>query len=257
MEKLLFIIPLSILPALIYCFSIYINLPYKTINLKTAITYLCLGTLSIGVVFTFTKIFPGWNYIGEWVVNPLIDRNLYLHVEYYLEVGLLEEVSKLIVYLMIVNYRAVNFSESSETLIGTVIYVSMVSLGFAIIENIMYSVNSETPIMILAWRSFTAMLAHLFFGLYMGYFIARGKVINKRPKTLYSAVLGKFPKFKRVIFNMTGLLVATMIHGLYNLQLISNEPGGLSGVYILFGVLVIGLVICFKDIKKRSELFVN
>lgn len=212
-----------------------------------------LGMLSIGLLISFSKLVPSWHDIAMNVANPIFDRTLYLHIKYYLEVGFLEEVCKMFTFLLIAKYRRDNFKDTYETMIGTIVYVGMVSLGFSIIENIMYAIGSHSPILVLAWRSFTAVIAHLLFGLYMGYFIVRGRLINPRPKTIFGAMINRFPKVKAVGYGLFGLFVASMIHGLYDLQLIANSPNGLSGAYILFAALIVGLVICFRDIRKRTK----
>lgn len=253
MEQLLYIIPLSIIPALVYCVLLYFNLPYKTVNLKVALWHILLGTLSIGIILTFFQMFPWWTDMAKNIANPIFERSLYLHIKFYLEVGVLEETCKLVTFLLIAKYRHDNKKDVRDTAIGTIVYVGMVSLGFAVIENIMYAIGSRAPITVLGWRSFTAVVAHLLFGLYMGYFIVRSRMINYRPKSMFTALINRFPRGKKVFFTLFGLFVASMIHGLYDLQLVANSPNGLSGAYILFAALMVGLIICYRDILKRIK----
>lgn len=211
------------------------------------------GVISVVLLFTFFKMFPSWHTIADSFANPFIDRVLNLHIKFFLEVGFLEELSKLATFLLVFNYRRNNNKHLDDTPIGTIVNFGMISLGFVVIENIMYACNSISPLESLAWRSFTAMLAHLFFGLYMGYFYVRGQIQNNAPRTLIATIFWRLPKLKKALYTILGLFVASMIHGLYDLQLMLNSPNGLSGAYILFAALTVGIVLCFKDIIKKTQ----
>ena len=58
------IMVLSLLPALIYSFIIYITIPYKTINIKNGMVYLVGGFMSVILLLYFFYLFPGWNNIA-------------------------------------------------------------------------------------------------------------------------------------------------------------------------------------------------
>lgn len=254
MEQLLYIIPLAIVPALLYCLLLFINLPFKTVNLKVSLWHMLAGVMSVVLLFTFFKLFPSWNHMGNNLANPVLERVLNLHITYFVQVGFIEELSKLAAFLLFFNYRRNNKKHLNDKPIGTIVYIAMISLGFAVIENIMYAMHATSPLSSLIWRSFTAMLAHLLFGLYMGYFIVRGRLQNNAPRSYIAAMFWRFPKIKRVLYAGVGLFVASMIHGLYDLQLVLNSPNGLSGAYILFAALTVGIVLCFKDIIKKTQI---
>ena len=91
-------------------------------------------------------------------------------------------------------------AEFNEPLDG-IVYAVMVSLGFATVENISYVIGAQeqgTNVAIL--RMFSAIPLHAACGVIMGYFVGMAK-FNKEN---YNSLLLK------------GVLIATLVHAIYN-----------------------------------------
>lgn len=140
--------------------------------------------------------------IAGGVVSIFICSFLYLFVkvEYtfsnaVFRIGIIEELSKLLALLLVYRYIKNDFNE----IVDGIIYITAISLGFSVIENIYYAFKSEYPFVILPLRSIIATLGHISFSGYMG--IA-------------------FYIHKRVHQNYIGIVIAIMLsslaHGLYD-----------------------------------------
>ena len=99
------IVILSFLPAIIYSFIIYVTTPYKTIKLKTGLFYLVGGFISVGLLLYFFQLFPGWTNMAEYVSDPKLYPLHYLHFENFIQIGFIEELSKLGTFFLLERYR--------------------------------------------------------------------------------------------------------------------------------------------------------
>ncbi len=213
---------LAIAPVLIIVIYIYIKDKYekepKLLLLKT----LLLGAI-VSIIITI-------------ILSLLFDKILPLSNEYsilrefiraFFVVALIEEFSKYI----IVRYYNQPKAAFNEPFDG-IMYAVMVSMGFALTENIMYVFDSGVSTALI--RAFTAVPAHATFGILMGYFMGKAKFSNK----------------KRFL-NILGLLVAILFHGAYDFFLfIHSIPGIWIGAFIS---LIIGIILSTKVIKKHQE----
>jgi len=118
------------------------------------------------------------------------------------KIGMIEELSKLIALIVVYRFIRKEFNE----IVDGIVYITAISLGFAIIENITYAFRSDNPFVILSLRSVVSVLGHISFTGYMG--IA-------------------FYIHKRVHKNYIGLwvtfLLASFAHGFYNGFLFTKE----------------------------------
>jgi len=145
----------------------------------------------------------------------------------FVVVALVEEFSK----YTIVRFVAQRNKEFNEPFDG-IVYAVMVSMGFAALENILYVY--QYGISTGVTRAFTAVPAHATFAVLMGYFMGKAK----------------FSK-NRFVFNITGLLLATLFHGAYDFFLfIDFIPGVSIGAFIS---LLIGIILSKKGIKKHQQ----
>ena len=96
--------------------------------------------------------------------------------------ALVEEFSKYI----IVRFYAQKKNEFNEPFDG-IVYAVMVSMGFAALENILYTYQYGFGVGVT--RAFTAVLAHATFGVIMGYFMGKAKFSNKCKKFSFTAVI--------------------------------------------------------------------
>jgi RsiW-degrading membrane proteinase PrsW (M82 family) len=112
-----------------------------------------------------------------------------------------------------------------------ILYAVMISLGFAMVENIGYVLGSFSReglgagVTIGILRAFTAVPAHAFFAVLMGYFFGLAKFTQN-------------PSLENK-FILQGLGVAIFVHGLYDFLLFTNTLLGLLFVILL-------LFVCLK-----------
>jgi len=181
-----FLVALAVTPALLICFLIYrIDLYDKESHwqliicfvLGMLVTFPAMQVESFGESFGLNQ--PG--HLGKLVILSFI------------VVGLTEEVAKFLA-LIIYAYPRKAFNEPLDG----IVYSVMIAMGFATLENIIYAdrFGLETTVL----RAFTAVPAHAVFGVFMGYYVG----------------LAKFSKTRKLILIISGVLLAAMIHGLYD-----------------------------------------
>ena len=244
------IVILSFLPALVYSGLIYISVPYKIINLKKSLYYLICGFMSVGILLVIYETFPWIETMGQKLFNPILNTLAYLHFKFFISIALLEELSKLLAFL-ILEKNSNRKNKIKAHPIATMFYVSMVSLGFAILENIKYGMNSYEPGYVIALRSVTAVVGHLVFGLFMGYWISFGRLKTRlKNRSILDIHLSKDPLLKTRVFTIIGLLSATILHGIYDLHIAINDAGALTTLYMLLLVSILGAVWCIRNLFR-------
>lgn len=141
-------------------------------------------------------------------------------------VALIEEGSKFI-FVRGILYRNRNFNEPYDG----IIYAVMVSMGFATLENILYSF--EHGVGVALFRMFTAVPAHASFAVLMGYFLGKEK-FEKRSN----------------LFGVWALGSATLLHGAYDYFLFVNF---VPGIWIGAAVsLVVGVRLSLAAIRTHQ-----
>jgi len=91
------------------------------------------------------------------------------------KVGIIEELSKLLALVIVYRFIKKDFNE----IVDGIIYITAVSLGFSIIENIFYAFKAEYPFAVLALRSVTSIIGHISFTGYMGIAFYIHKKVHK------------------------------------------------------------------------------
>lgn len=157
-----------------------------------------------------------------------------LFVDAFFKVALVEEFCKF-AFLRFILFRNKNFNEPFDG----IIYATMVGMGFATLENIVYVYEYGVATGIL--RMFTAVPAHACFAVLMGYYLGRAK----------------FSKGKSLYYSLLALLSATVFHGLYDYFLfIKFIPGIWLGAFIS---LIVGMILARKAIRihQAASPFIN
>lgn len=239
------------LPALVYSFIIYLTVPYKTIKFNDALTYIVIGFMSVGLLKYFWVMYPDWHNIAINIVeNPRNNPIGFFHAYYFIQVGFIEEVVKLAVFLLYERYRR-RTQEVKDHPVATMFHVGLISLGFSVIENIQYGLMSHSPIDTLWWRSITAVIGHMVFGLFMGYWISIGRMGPRLyDRSLLDIVINKRKRLRNVIFTTIGLISAIILHGVYDLHIEVLGTNGITGLYMLLIMSLLGAYWCFKNLNK-------
>ncbi|MBA4057172.1 MAG: PrsW family intramembrane metalloprotease [Marivirga sp.] len=143
----------------------------------------------------------------------------------FFKVALIEEFSKFI-FVRFVLYNNKNFNEPFDG----IVYSVMVSMGFAMVENIVYVFQYGFATGVL--RMFTAVPAHAAFAVLMGFFLGKAKFTHR----------------KELYFSAIALFAPTLFHGSYDyFWFISFVPGIWIGA-------IISLVICFILSRQAIRL---
>jgi RsiW-degrading membrane proteinase PrsW (M82 family) len=152
-----------------------------------------------------------WWETGMLNIMPEVETvNQYALYVSFAVAGLCEETSKYIVLLMLV-YRSTHFNEKFDG----IIYAVYVSMGFALVENIMYVISGGEGVGLT--RALTAVPAHAIFAIAMGFHLAKAK----------------FSARKRFRHFALALLVPIALHGTYN-YIIMSETNYLLFTFILY-----------------------
>ncbi|SHM77377.1 PrsW family intramembrane metalloprotease [Polaribacter sp. KT 15] len=213
---------LAIAPVTIIILYIYFKDKYEKEPVAILVKTFLLGatvsvTLTFAIGYAATLLFPELN--SKDIFHQFLKA--------FVVVALVEEFSK---YLIVRFYSQKN-KEFNEPFDG-IVYAVMVSMGFAALENVIYTFQYGAGTGLI--RAFTAVPAHATFGILMGYFMGKAK----------------FSK-NRVQLNLIGLLLATIFHGAYDFFLFINFIPGISiGAFIS---LIIGIVLSRKAIKKHQD----
>lgn len=123
-------------------------------------------------------------------------------------------------------YRSIEFDEVMDGIVYTV----SASLGFATVENIFYVLSQGIGTGIA--RAFLAIPGHAFFGALMGYYIGRAKFNKEKEKQLI----------------IKGILLAVVLHGLYDFLLLTKT---VLALLVIVLVIVLGLFVR-KNLKKAE-----
>ena len=134
-----------------------------------------------------------------------------------------EEIAKFIILYYIV-WKSKEFDQHYDGIICAV----FVSLGFALVENIMYVFESGMEVAIL--RAVTAIPGHGFFGVAMGYFFALAKFSDRQFRV-------------RNIFLC--LFIPILLHGIYDFVLMYMSTPEIGGFEAVCLVIVLTFVIIF------------
>ena len=162
----------------------------------------------------------------EFIFNEELFPSLFLYV--LIGIAFIEEGLK---YFFLIKYLY-NKDDFNEPMDG-IVYAVMISMGFAMVENIGYVYGSKgIEIQVAILRMFTAIPLHAVCGVIMGYYVG----------------LSKFNKKKKPILLFKGLGIATLIHGLYNYFLFLGE-----GLILSIIALLIAIYYAKKAIKIHQD----
>jgi len=183
---------LAIAPVIIILVYVYIRDKYEKEPLSLLLKALVAGALTpIPIVL-----------VNLWLEGYKVHFEGLQQVGYiaFVVAGFVEELFKFAaLYLLIWSHR-----EFNEKFDG-IVYAVFISLGFALVENIMYvyRYGETTGYM----RAFTAVPAHALFGVTMGYFFS----------------LAKFGIGNRTLNFLKALFFPVLLHGIYDFILMSQH----------------------------------
>ncbi len=213
----------------LYMLVIYFTSPYKSISLKNSVKSVVLGFVSVTLLHFMYLIFP----INEWECLTEFDKWFYV-------VGFREEFSKFLAFILLIKWT---IKEKLHP-IAYMYYFGMVSLGFAIEENMVYM--QRYGAFVLETRNFTAVLAHIFFGMFAGYWYGLGKLNTGTfsTRSVFGITMKNWPKVKQTFYSFIGIFFASAYHGLwnYNLNNSGSSRDAIMIMMIFFGLITTNLL---------------
>jgi len=180
------------------------------------------------------SMFKGFSLLNIESISPLLTLILY----YFIAIALVEELIK----YLVVRQNVLKNPEFDEP-IDAMLYMIIAALGFAALENILvlFPIGRSLfdTIYISGFRFIGATFLHALCSAVIGYFLA----------------LSLFKTEKRFRLIATGLIISTLLHGLYNLSII-NTVNNISFIVIPI-IILIGLALFvsfgFKKLKRIAS----
>jgi len=191
---------------------------------------------------SFAVVENGQAYLPEGMYN------LYVLTENTIGVALIEEGLKfLVMWLLTRNNKNFNY------LFDGIVYAVFVSLGFAGFENVLYAFNHGMSTALL--RMITAVPAHTFFAILMGYYysqwhvyeVAKQKEIRLIAQHVLSSRNERLSGKKYLVLALT---VPTLIHGFYDYCCSISE---VWATLVFIGLMIFLYIYCFMKVRKMSQ----
>lgn len=165
------------------------------------------ATFGLGVLSTIPVLLVAWP--TQFAVESWIE-NIYMSAasDAFLVAAVPEEFFKfLVLYLYAARHPA--FDEPMDG----IVYGAIASLGFATLENVLYTLQGGLAVAVL--RAFTAVPGHAFCGAIMGYFVGQAR-FN--------------PRGRRGSLMVQALAWPMLLHGLYDFPLMAMQKMQKTGV---------------------------
>ena len=182
-----------------------------------------------GIISGFVAIFleKGAQYIVSFVKTQKLWVSI---VTIFLGGALIEEYVK----YLVVRIGVFKSSELDEPF-DLILYMIISALGFAALENILISGSlANKALETMAWRFVSATFLHALCSALVGYFL----------------VLSMCALKKRKLIVFTGLMLATVLHGLYNLSIMKIQ--GLEK-FILPVIILVSLALFVSFAIKKAK----
>lgn len=186
----------------------------------------------------------------ENLVMPYFSNNIVLTYIW----AFLEEVSKAAIFFLFVFDN-----KYYDDIYDGLVYMALIALSFAGLENIMYAFSESTvasSISLALMRDFTTIPLHVICGIVIGYFLSLSYFSKTKKKKYVNIVLA--------------LLVSSFIHGTFNNLMtllstinISDNDSVKMMLFVMLPLLIIMVVLFIVAIKfinksvKLNDIFVN
>ena len=215
---------LAILPGIVLFFMVW-----RSDKIEKEPPKLLWKLFLFGALTTISTYFIGT--AGDKLIAFLDPTSIiYLLLEDFIMVALVEEGGKFFVLKKLTwKHPAFNYT------FDAVVYAVTASLGFAIIENIIYLLDSDMFTAIL--RALLSVPGHVMYAIYMGCYYGMAKVedTSGNEKTCKTCLI-------------KALLIPVVLHGFYDFCLESEND------LLLLAVLIFEIVLTVRGVKKLRKL---
>lgn len=193
-----------------------------------------LKIIKIFIIGGLLVIPAGLAEMGLMSLTKVNTNNLYnIFILSFLIIAPIEELLKYYAVRRWI-YDSTEFDEAMDGIVYTV----AASLGFATLENVFYVIQFGIGTGIT--RAFSAVPGHALFGGLMGSYIGRAKLRREKETKLI----------------ITGILLAILCHGLYDLLVLTRSAFS-SMIILLLGILFLWIRIQLKKAGIESQMRVK
>jgi RsiW-degrading membrane proteinase PrsW (M82 family) len=217
--RVLWLLLVSLLPGILWVYFFYRKDRYEPEPARLivkAFIYGALAVIPVGIIeLPFADQITGGNNLVRLLLLSI------------LVIGLTEEFFK----LFVVAYGFYNLDEFNEVVDG-IIYSISAGLGFAVVENLLYTVVFGYQVGMV--RALITTLVHASFSGIAGYYLG----------------LAKMKKGSEVLLILGGLVQVVILHGIYDFLIVGNLIS-MGGVFVVVTGLYIYLI---RLIKKANAL---
>lgn len=228
-----FLIWLAILPSIIIGFIIYKADRVEKEPKRELLKAFLLGVVAVILTLIISSManISSMNHDSNNLINVFIYS--------FLGISLIEETCKWICSCYLLkNNKNFNY------LFDGIVYTTFVSLGFATIENILYTISGGVMTGII--RAITTVPAHAFFGITSGYLLS----LAKQEKMLKNET-------KKHIYIFLSIFLPFLLHGFYDFCLLTKNYFFFM-IYIVFVVSLYSFSIYHvKKMMKLDYLFIK
>lgn len=216
---------LAVLPGVVIIAKVYSMDKVEKEPIRLLLLLLILGALSVIPVIVVETLLDS-------VIGIIPRGTFYNIIENFIGVALVEEFFKYLVLKKCTwNNKAFDYR------FDAVVYAVTASLGFAILENIMYVLGGGVHVAIV--RALLSVPGHAMFGLFMGLAYGEAKACAKR---------GFEANSKKLLKN--AVIIPMILHGFYDFTLSEGTALSLISFYIF---MICMYVVTWKKLKQSSK----
>ena len=236
------LIAVAIIPAVVLCLFVYLKDRREKEPLWLLLLLLGAGAFSCLPAAALESVFQDF-LDGFYFSSDAV----YLFLKTFFGIALIEEGCKFF-FLYLLTRKSRHF----DYFFDGIVYAVFVSLGFALLENVLYATDYGMKTALL--RAVTAVPGHAADGVLMGYWYATW-MVNRKAAELEAAyhidgridAQGYFSPRKGML---NTILIPTLAHGFYDFCCMSDKAA-LSSIFILFIYLLFHF--CFVRIVRASK----
>ncbi len=197
----------------------------------------------LGALSTIPVFFIEYS-LSRLISIPVLPELLYLALYWFVVIAATEEIFKYIV----VRYKALK-SPAFDEPVDAMIYMIIAALGFAALENILYLIPGAEQVL-----SFNALLART---ITISFFRFIGATFLH---ALCSGLVGYFIAMsvcreeKKMNLTFLGVLIAILLHGLYNFSIMKlSDPLKVAVPVLILSGLAIFVTLGFRQLRKMKS----
>lgn len=209
-------------------------------TLPAAVLEIILGC-SLGYKCSFYSDHP--LYSNKLLANPLVSKIVFM----FIVIAAVEEVFK----YLVVRSEVLKSNEFDEP-VDAMIYSITAALGFASAENVLYIfAYSGSPISTTVERFFTAILIHALAGGIIGYYIGSIKLWEMKKNQFLPGIRSSRKSF---ILILKGVLLAIILHGIYNFLVNIDDRIAMLIIFILIISTALLISAAFEKLKNNRAI---